>query len=528
MNRRTFLGFGLTTGAVLALSACNKLLGQSTDNMHDHNMSKMGHDMSGMDGMMGNSTTLLPVDALPTGAPLATLALLENLSTAPNTFKANLTAKETSIELVKGKPTTFWTYNDQIPGPQIVVNEGDTVAITFKNTLPQPSTIHWHGLPVPADQDGNPHDPVAPNSERVYTFTLPIGSAGTYWYHTHAHGYAAEQAFRGLAGSLIVKAKNDPLAHLPEQHLLFSDLRLDTNAQIPANDMMDWMNGREGQFVLCNAQRQPNITITGTQRLRIWNACSARYLNLSLPNCEFIVVGTDGGLLEAPAKPVTELLIAPAERFEVVVRAKQSGTFPLQSLPYNRQKMMATFTPETLTLASVTIEASEPNLPEQLRTIAHMGAATASKKVTFSEMNMNHMMGQMQGGGMNHNMTGMAGMSQSQMMMTGMFYVNEKSFDMNRIDMTSKVNEVEEWLLINNSHMDHPFHLHGTQFEIIEYIHNGVKTPPTYRSHKDTVNLRPNEQIRIKTVQHSKGLRMFHCHILEHESVGMMAQLMVE
>ena len=117
MNRRTFLGFGLTTGAVLALSACNKLLGQSTDNMHDHNMSKMGHDMSGMDGMMGNSTTLLPVDALPTGAPLATLALLENLSTAPNTFKANLTAKETSIELVKGKPTTFWTYNDQIPGP---------------------------------------------------------------------------------------------------------------------------------------------------------------------------------------------------------------------------------------------------------------------------------------------------------------------------------------------------------------------------------------------------------------------------
>jgi FtsP/CotA-like multicopper oxidase with cupredoxin domain len=76
--------------------------------------------------------------------------------------------------------------------------------------------------------------------------------------------------------------------------------------------------------------------------------------------------------------------------------------------------------------------------------------------------------------------------------------------------------------------MDHPFHLHGTQFEIIEYIHNGVKTPPTYRSHKDTVNLRPNEQIRIKTVQHSKGLRMFHCHILEHESVGMMAQLMVE
>ena len=314
---------------------------------------------------------------------------------------------------------------------------------------------------------------------------------------------------------------------MPEQHLLFSDLRLDTHAQIPANDMMDWMNGREGQFVLCNGQHQPNITITDTQRLRIWNACSARYLNLSLPNCEFVVVGTDGGLLEAPAQPVTELLIAPAERFEVVVRTKQSGTFPLQSLPYNRQKMMATFIPETLNLASVTIQATEPNLPVRLRIIADMGAVTASKKVTFSEMNMNQMMGQMQGGGMKHNMTGMTGMSQPQMMMTGMFYVNEKSFDMNRIDMTSKVGEVEEWLLINNSHMDHPFHLHGTQFEIIEHINNGVKTPPAYRARKDIVNLRPNEQVRIKTVQYSKGLRMFHCHILEHESVGMMAQLMV-
>ena len=142
MNRRTFLRFSLTTGALLAMSACNKLLGQSTNNMQGHGMHSMGHDMSDMADMMGGSTALLPVDALPTGAPLATLALLKNLSTEPNTFKANLTAKETSIELVKGKPTTFWTYNDQVPGPQIVVNEGDAVEITFRNSLSQP----YHSL----------------------------------------------------------------------------------------------------------------------------------------------------------------------------------------------------------------------------------------------------------------------------------------------------------------------------------------------------------------------------------------------
>jgi FtsP/CotA-like multicopper oxidase with cupredoxin domain len=178
---------------------------------------------------------------------------------------------------------------------------------------------------------------------------------------------------------------------------------------------------------------------------------------------------------------------------------------------------MVTFTPETLILAKVTIDAIEPVLPVKLRTLTEMGAVTATKEVTFSEMGMNHMMGQMQGGGM----------GQSQMMMTGMFYINGKSFDMNRIDMTSKVGEVEEWLLINNSHMDHPFHLHGTQFEVIAHLNNGKTTAPAYRARKDTVNLRPNEQVRIKTVQNSKGMRMFHCHILEHEAVGMMAQLMV-
>lgn len=531
MNRRTFIGFGLATGASLALSACNKLFGQ-TDNMAGHDMSKMGHDMGGMgnmQGMMGGNTNLLPTSALPSGAPLAALALLKNESTTPNTFKATLTTKETTVELVKGKPTTFWTYNDQVPGAQIVVNEGDTVEITLHNTLSQATTIHWHGLPVPPEQDGNPHDAVAPNQSRTYKFSLPEGSAGTYWYHTHAHGFAAEQAFRGLAGSFIVKAKNDPLAHLPEQHWLISDLRLDANGKIPANDMMDWMNGREGQFALINAQHQPKITLQGNERVRIWNACSARYLNLSIPNCEFIVVGTDGGLIEKPASPVSELLIAPAERFEVIIRAKQSGTFPLSSLPYDRKKMMVDYKPETMLLANVTVQANTVQLPTQLRTIADFGAATASKKVTFSEMAMDQMMGQMQGGmgGMKHDMSNMSGMSQSQMMMSGMFYVNEKSFDMQRIDMTVKAGEVEEWTINNNSHMDHPFHLHGTQFLILEHINGGKSTKPAYRALKDTVNLKPDEQVRIKTVQRHKGLRMFHCHILEHEAVGMMAQMQV-
>ena len=157
MNRRTFLAWGLSASTLAVLSACNKVFG-SPEPSTTHGA---GHNMGAMTPMTAN-TDLLPVTALPAGLPLAALPLLKNESTEANTFKAYLTAKETSIELVAGKPTRFWTYNDQIPGPQIAVYEGDTIQIHFKNQLSQPTTIHWHGLPVTPEQDGNPHDPVLP------------------------------------------------------------------------------------------------------------------------------------------------------------------------------------------------------------------------------------------------------------------------------------------------------------------------------------------------------------------------------
>src|ERR1700675_2806744 len=156
--------------------------------------------------------------------------------------------------------TSFYQYGNTtqgpVVGPLIDVREGDTVEIRFVNRLPQPSTIHWHGLPVPPGQDGNPSDALAPGATRVYRFTLPSGSAGTYWYHPHPHMKTAEQVFRGLAGPIVVRSADDPLAAWPERHLFLSDLRLASDGSIPANDMMDWMNGREGQFVLVNGARR--------------------------------------------------------------------------------------------------------------------------------------------------------------------------------------------------------------------------------------------------------------------------------
>lgn len=510
MDRRRFI-IGVTAAGSLGLGTW-LLLRNDRTSPAGMGHGEMGHGTgpaaSGTPAQAGLKVApevpLLPETTLPAGKAHIALRRLNNTTTQAGVFKADLLAAAHEIEFVTGKKTTFWLYNGQVPGPVIDVFEGDQVEIRFINRLAQASTIHWHGLPVPSDQDGNPQDAVPAGGERIYRFTLPKGSAGTYWYHPHPHGDTPEQVYRGLAGLFIVRAKDDPLAVFSEQHLVISDLRLDADAQIPDNTAFDWMNGREGQFVLVNGQREPKVTIAGRQRLRIWNACNARYLRLAIPGQSFTLVGTDGGLIENP-QVLAEILLVPGQRIEVIVGNGKTEQAQLKALIYNREKMGPAPKEEKRTLAQFAFtRGTVPAIPSTLRTITDFGQEVAVKKVEFSEIM------RMEGG--QHSMS---------------FFVNGKSYDMQRIDLTSKAGEVEIWEIFNNSHMDHPFHLHGTQFIVLDSSLGGKQTPAPYRALHDTVNLRPNETLRIKTVQHAKGLRMFHCHILEHEGQGMMGQLKV-
>ncbi|WP_347254207.1 multicopper oxidase family protein [Leminorella grimontii] len=508
MNRRLFLT--KIAAAVGALAATNVMAqrGAMDHSSSGHGMDHgqmQGHDMpnGGMSSHMGASK-LLPESALPQGNPLPALPKLANRSGKGGVFTASLTAKPVSVELADGLMTEFWAYNGQIPGPAIEVFEGDTVEITFKNELPQPTTLHWHGLPVPPDQDGNPQDEVAPGASRTYRFTLPQGSAGTYWYHPHGHNTVAEQAFRGLAGAFIVKPKQDGLSHIPVQDWLISDLKLNADGKIADNSMMDWMNGREGQFVLINGALRPQMSLNGATRARLWNACSGRYLNLALSDADVYVIGTDGGLIERPHK-VDALLLTPGERAEVLIVPTNTGQQNLRSLSYDRGKMGCSGVEGERILAAVSMtQGNMPTLPNPLRTLPVLGQPTATKTLEYTEtMEMGK---------------GMPGMN---------FLINGKKHDLNRIDLTSRVNEVEEWEIFNNSHMDHNFHLHGTQFTVVDYRLNDQVRKPDYVGHKDTVNLKPYERVRIRMAQHHKGIRMYHCHILEHETLGMMGQLEV-
>ncbi|MCW3480398.1 multicopper oxidase family protein [Neisseriaceae bacterium JH1-16] len=502
MNRRQFLLSASSTAILAALG--RQAFAGSMGSGH------AGHDMAAMPGMTmdgpADPSPVLKRIKLPSGRPLAAVPRLAN-SGGAGRFVGTLSAAPTTLTLAEGGvKTSVWAYNGQLPGPAIVAREGDTVEIALTNHLTQPTTIHWHGLPVPAEQDGNPHDPVLPGQTRHYRFTLPKGSAGSYWYHPHPHGHTAEQVFRGLAGVFVVEAADDPLRELAEDWLVLSDLRLTEHGAIPANTAADWHDGREGQFLLVNGGLRPVIALGQGERRRwrVWNATSARILKLALPGLAWQLVGSDGGLLGAP-QPLAELLLAPGERAELVV----SGSLPvgqsatLQSLPYVRGRAMTPEQTQPFTVATVKVgrTVASAAVPATLRPIAALGTPQVRRTLTFSE-----------------NMADPA----------SMFMISGKTFDMNRIDFTGRVGDIEEWDIVSEAHMDHPFHLHGTQFQVVARNDGSGWVDEPYLAWRDVINVPLRESVRIRFRQELPGVRMYHCHILEHEDQGMMGQYEVK
>lgn len=453
---------------------------------------------------------LLPENALISDQSFKPLVKLANESTHAGEFIATLIAEECTVQLTHNTaPTPCCAYNQQVPGPLIELDAGMKVRITFVNNLKVPSTIHWHGLPVPSDQDGGPDDPVAPGATKVYEFQLPDSISGTYWYHPHPLEGTAAQIAKGLAGPIIIRNAQESLGHLPETHWVISDLRLDSTGKVPPHHYADWVDGREGEFVLLNGQYKPRINLTSQQRIRIWNMCSARYLNLSLPGCQWLQVGSDGGLVEKASAVQHDILLSPGERMEVLVTG-ESGEYAVNLLPYNRHPMMSK-PPETARLiANVSFkkEATPVAPGTTLRAIKPLPEGANVLRAIMSEKMADIM----------KNKDGVPPRA---------FLINGKGFDLTRMDLQSHAGNVDHWQIINATTMDHPFHIHGGQFQVVQRVYRGQKTAPECLAWKDTVNVRPGETVHALMLQDKPGMRMFHCHIIEHEELGMMGNLMV-
>lgn len=475
------------------------------ESMQNHSMQGMHHDAMNMQSHMGDmqnmSKSMPAADSfdIPKNQPLQPLVKIQNESQTPGVFKATINVASQSVNILNDKATTLWLYNGAML-PIIDVNVGDKFDVNVVNHLNEDTTIHWHGLAVSPDQDGNPHEPIMPHKNEQYAFNITEQMAGSHWFHPHTYLKTSTQVAMGLAGLFIVRSANDPIKHIPEQNLFFSDLKLDENGQIAPNDMMDIMNGREGQFALINGQLQPEITLAGTQRWRIWNGNSARYLKLALPATEVdaFLVATDGGLIEKPLN-IEELFLSPGERAEIVLTPKSDNKFELIAQAYNRQKMGPVDAEQDLVVAHVKMQSGEViDLPSQLTQLESLGEPTITRKLVYTEE-----------------------------MMPMRFLINGQSHDMDRIDFTAKQGEVELWEVTNNTHMDHNFHLHGPQFQVVEFEKDNIILKPDYLLFKDTINIKPGETLRFLTRQDDPGIRMYHCHILEHEDAGMMGQVKI-
>jgi len=447
---------------------------------------------------------------LPEGLPLRTLGTLVNESSDETQFSATLVAAPAVAAALPGQSTPMILYNGQGPGPLIELREGQHVRITLDNQLDRDSTIHWHGLPVPPDQDGNPMDPVHAGVRRLYEYDIPPGTAGTYWYHPHPDRATAEQVARGLAGPLIVRAADDPLAHIPEVTMFITGLKLDSNAQIAADSAIDWSVGRQRETILVNGDRLPvHMVRPGTtQRWRLYNATAARHFHVALEGHTLTLVGTGGGLLGAPIAGLPEILLAPAQRIEILatLNASPNSRYRLRALSYEADYLgLGTYADDDLLTVVTTndIPATPVDAPTSLRPIADLGPTTTRQLVELDEV---------------HGLCTQTGA-------TVTFLINNRIFDPNRVDLTTVAGRVELWDIVNHTAMSHPFHIHGTQFQLMSRQLGTVVTPAPYLAWTDTVLVPSQQTATIKVRQATPGKRMFHCHILEHEDNCMMAIL---
>jgi FtsP/CotA-like multicopper oxidase with cupredoxin domain len=431
----------------------------------------------------------------------------ELVPTDRRTVEFSLTASVARLSLVPGVTTEVYAYNGSVPGPTLELREGDDVVIRFRNDLPEETTVHWHGLHLPFDADGSPFHPVAPGEEYEYRFTIRPGTAGTYWYHPHPHHHTGPQVARGLYGGVIVRAADDPLpASLTERLLILSDNRLLPDGSLDLPDThshqgrVDFENGREGDVIFVNGQVMPTLEIRAgeVQRWRVINASAGRYYRLALPGHTLTHVGSDGGLFERPVE-VEEILLASAERVELLVRGSSApgSTAVLQSLPYDR------YIPQT--------RPRDWNQPRDLLTLRH---TTQSPAVAVRLPAVLRRVEPLD----------TAHATATRVMVMSQGFINGRLMDMDRIDVHASLGATEIWQIENVVGMDHPFHLHGFQFQVID--RDGVPEP--FPSWKDTVNVPKRQVVRfIVRYDNYPGKWMFHCHILDHEDHGMMGVLEV-
>ena len=450
--------------------------------------------------------------------------------------------------------------------PVLVARRGESFDAVIENALPQPTTVHFHGLTLPEAADGAGFDPIAPGARKHVRFEVKNRS-GLYWFHPHPHGFTAEQVHAGLAGLLVVTDEDDDaldaaLALAPGNRLALAvaDARVAGGAILPyAPTVEDCLHGWLGNRALVNGQLDARwIVAPGWVRLQILNVCNARGLLVAFRDGEtlipFHLLGTDGGLLAAP-RELDRVFLYTGERVDIGIDLRRSRAVAAVSLefdprhhthgtaPRHRHPARERYAPlaaETvcestsggaenplpdgaeLALFALRVDGAPATagsaLPSRLSALAEAAAgaeaATRRMRLDFDER---------------------AG-----------FLIDQTPYRVDEIAFSVSRGTREVWEIKNSPiSMPHPMHLHGFGFRVLrrQGTFGGARRLateaggrfPTDLGVKDTVVLWPNETVWLAmdfALPQEAAFRgaqrfMFHCHNLEHEDGMMMRNFTV-
>ncbi len=415
----------------------------------------------------------------------------------------SLTAQEGRADLGGDQHSRTWGFDGEHLGPTLRATRGEQVAVEVRNTLPESTSIHWHGMHLPAAMDGGPHQLVRPGATWSPTWEVDQPAA-TLWYHPHPHGRTAEHVARGLAGFFLLDDPESSTLALPHDYgrddlpILLQDTNIRGDGSlVSAHGRTVIANGTPGAFVDVTTERI---------RLRLLNASTMRVLDVQLDDGGLVdLVATDGGLLPAPA-PVDHLRLSPGERAEVVVTMDPGERRILQSVDPDLGGNVlsdrfdgggAAF--DILQLRAAGTLAASPEVPPALSSTA---LATAGDENAVDRTRDIRIDGRS---------------------------INGRSMDLGRIDFAPVVDTTEEWVVRNTSGNGHNLHVHDVQFRVLSV--DGRPPSAEYSGLQDTVHLDTGVEYRLlmRFTDHADPdvPFMLHCHLLRHEDEGMMSQFVV-
>jgi bilirubin oxidase len=443
----------------------------------------------------------------------------------------NLSLQNGTTQLFDGDATETMGANGDNLAPTLIFEQGEYVNINVTNNIGEETTIHWHGMHISPENDGGPHSVIIPGETWNPNFTV-MDKACTMWYHPHLHQKTNEHLTKGITGFIIIRDDEEAVLELPRIYgvddfpLNLQTKQFDASNQIVIGEHGDdvpMVNSTIDAFVDFPAQ---------VVRLRVLNGSSMRVFNLGFSNnATFYQIGSDGGLLSEPIA-MTRLLLAPAERAELLINLTGMEGDSLELLSYGSTLPQSAYGIAGLStmqgVAPSGYNSNELNgndfilldinvcgqtdtpiltIPNTLVDVSPIdeSEATITRALQISAPNM------------------------MQNSVTGPFQFDGESFDMDVINQTVQLGDTEIWEIFNMSMVAHPFHIHDVQFYILD--RNGIIPPENEQGRKDVVLIKQMETVRFiaKFEDHADDEvpYMYHCHMLQHEDEGLMGQFIV-